>query len=400
MTPFRSSAFRQLWCSSLFASVGQGMERTATAWLALQIGAGALEIGLTFAVRMLPSLLLGLAAGTIADRADRPRQLLAVAGSGAFLMVAFSWLISAGGLQIWQVTALSFVAGCLHVFDMPARQALIMDTVDRESAARALALNALVARLSSAFGALGAGLIIALVGSAGAYLFIAGAYGLSALLVGTLRVVQEHRSVTARPPFSEAFRDAARLLIDVPAVRVLIVAGLACEIFAFSHSSAVPLFAQDVLMTDAGGLGSLNAALAIGGAIAVALLSFVPGHVARKPLLAAIFLIYGLAILGLAAIHELTIAVAVLLIIGFCAGAFDILQQTLIQLSVPDQQRGRAVGLWVFSLGSAPAGHLEMGLLIAILGVPIALLINGMLTVISAGLLLAYSPDYRWSRSR
>lgn len=90
-------------------------------------------------------------------------------------------------------------------------------------------------------------------------------------------------------------------------------------------------------------------------------------------------------------------ATALLLVIGLCAGAFDLLQQTLIQLAVPDELRGRAVGLWLLSVGSAPIGHLEMGLLVAALGAPLALLINGGLTLTTAVILLAHTPSYRWT---
>src|SRR5439155_332639 len=83
------------------------------------------------------------------------------------------------------------------------------------------------------------------------------------------RVPQEHRVLVALPPFSRAFRDAARLIVDVPAVRTLIGAGVACEVFAFSHMSALPLFAQNVLAAGAEGLGTLNAAVAVGGPIAL-----------------------------------------------------------------------------------------------------------------------------------
>jgi hypothetical protein len=132
--------------------------------------------------------------------------------------------------------------------------------------------------------------------------------------------------VVAHPPFRQAFRDAARLMVDVPAVRTLMIAGIACEIFAFSHMTALPLFAQDVLGAGAEGLGALNGALSIGGAVAVALLSFLPERVGRQSLLSAIFLLYGLSIMALAATRDLAIAAAVLLITGFCAGAFDVLQ--------------------------------------------------------------------------
>jgi hypothetical protein len=85
MHPFRFPTFRRLWCSSLAATGAQGMERTATAWLALEAGGGAFAVGLIFAARMLPSLLFGLAAGT-----------LAVAGSALVLMATFGWLAYCG----------------------------------------------------------------------------------------------------------------------------------------------------------------------------------------------------------------------------------------------------------------------------------------------------------------
>jgi MFS family permease len=399
MTPFRSPTFRRLWYSSVSSAAAQGMERTATAWVALEAGGSAFEIGLIFAARMLPSLLFGLTAGTIADRADRPRQLLAVAGVAALLMLAVSWLIGTGGIQVWQVVAFSFAAGCIQVFDTPARQALVLDTAPKDAALRALALIALAARFSGALGALAAGLLIPLAGVVRCYLLIAIAYGVTAALVAALRVPQEHRSLVAPLPFRQALRDAARLVIDVPAVRTLILAGLACEVFAFSHMSALPLFAQDVLVAGPAGLGTLNAALSVGGAVAVALLSLLPEQGRRQPLLSMIFLVYGLSILVLAATRELAVAAVVLLVIGFCAGAFDLLQQTLIQMAVPNEQRGRAVGLWVLSIGSAPIGHLEMGMLIAALGVPIALLINGALTLAAAATLLVRAPSYRWVRA-
>jgi MFS family permease len=374
------------------------MERTVTAWLALETGGGAFAIGLIFAARMLPSLLFGLAAGTIADRADRPRQLLAVAGAALLLMAGFGWLIGAGNVRVWQVVVFAFAAGCIHVFDTPARQALVLDTVPREAASRALALTALAARFAGAAGALGAGALISQAGVASSYLVVAGVYAVAALLVATLRVPQEHRFLTTPLPFSRAFREAARLMVDVPAVRTLMIAGVVCEIFAFSHMSALPLFAQNVLVTGPEGLGTLNAALALGGAVAVTLLSLLPGRVEREPLLGTIFLVYGLSILALAATRDLVAAAAVLVVIGCCAGAFDVLQQTLIQMAVPDAQRGRAVGVWVVSIGSAPLGHLEMGLLIAALGAPAALLLNGAVTVAAAATLLARAPDYRWTR--
>jgi predicted MFS family arabinose efflux permease len=310
----------------------------------------------------------------------------------------FGWLVGSAGVRIWQVAVFAFVSGSVQVFDTPARQALVLDTVPRDAALRAMALTALAARCASALGAFGAGALILRIGVARSYLVIALAYAVTALQVATLRVRQDHRILAAPAPFGQAFRGALRLMIDLPAVRTLMIAGVACEVFAFSHMSAVPLFAQNVLAAGAAGLGTLNAALAIGGAVAVALLALLPEGGRRQPLLSAIFLVYGLSILILAITRDLAAAAIVLVVIGCCAGAFDVLQQTLIQMAVPDAQRGRAVGLWVLSIGSAPLGHLEMGALVAALGAPSALLLNGAMTVAAAALLLVRAPEYRWTR--
>ena len=134
--------------------------------------------------------------------------------------------------------------------------------------------------------------------------------------------------------------------------------------------------------------------------MSVVLLSILPGRVRREPIMSATFAIYGVAILVLASVRDLVTAVIAIIVIGACAAAFDVLQQTLIQLTVPEDQRGRAMGIWVLGLGSAPFGHLEMGLLVATLGAPSALIINDVLVVAGAAVLVVQSPVYRWRYRR
>jgi MFS family permease len=217
-------------------------------------------------------------------------------------------------------------------------------------------------------------------------------------LAVTIDVTQSRNTLVTPPPFLRAFSEAARLIVDRPGVRTLFIAGVVCEVFAFSYLTALPLFAQDVLAAGAEGLGMLNAAVSVGGAIAVVLLSLIPTGISRHSLLGSTFLIYGLAIITFALTRSLFLAASLLLLIGFCAAAFDVLQQTLIQLAVPDEQRGRAVGVWILGIGSAPLGHLEMGAAAGLLGAPSALLINGALTIASAVTLLALAPEYRWTK--
>lgn len=367
------------------------------AWLALVAGGGGFAVGLVLAARMLPNLLFGLAAGTLADRANRNRLLLVVGLAAVPVMLALSWLAATMDVAVWQLVALSFAAGCLSVFDVPARQALVMDTVPRDVAPNAMAVHAMAARLCTALGALVAGALIPATGVASCYLVVALANVLSAALVLLVRPTQSSSSqpVHQRATFGHALRGAARMVFDVAAVRTLILAGIACEVFGFSYQTATPVFARDVLAAGPEGLGTMNAATSLGGTLAVLALSVIPGRIRREPVLGLVFVVYGLSLIVLAQSRVLPVAAAVLMITGACAAAFDVLQQTLIQLAVPEDQRGRAVGVWVFGIGSAPLGHLEMGTLVATLGAPVALAINGCLVLVGAATLLVRAPSYR-----
>jgi MFS family permease len=372
------------------------MLTTAIAWLAVDAGGG-FGVGVVLAARLLPSLLFGLVAGALADRFERTRQLLAVSVAALPLMFALNRLAAGGSVPLWLLTLLTFGTGCLTVFDVPARQALVLDIVPRSVAPNAMALNALAARLCSALGAFAAGLLIPATGVAGCCVVVASAYVVAGLLVLAVRPPVSARSSGPRPSFFSAIREGVRLIVDLPTVRTLVAAQVACEVFAFSFHTAVPVVARDVLSAGAEGLGTLSAAVSIGGTAAVLLLSVLPGRVRREPLLGLVFVVYGGSMLALAGANTLALAALVLVVTGACAAAFDLLQQTLLQLAVPEDQRGRAVGVWVLGIGTGPVGHLEMGSLVSVLGAPSALMLNGLVVVAAALILLARVPLYRWS---
>ena len=165
------------------------------------------------------------------------------------------------------------------------------------------------------------------------------------------------------------------------------------------YATIVPAFARDVLHEGPEAYGAMTASAAVGATIAVLILSFLPGQARREPYLAVVYLLYGLSILALAISPTLPTALVVMLAIGGCASAFDTLQQTLLQLTVPDDKRGRAVGIWTFSIGTAPVGHLEVGALAGAVGPPTALLLNGALVVAGSLMLFVRAPSFRLRRA-
>jgi MFS family permease len=392
---FHSVSFRWVWASTLAFSGAAGMLNTALAWTALGDAGAGFGVGLIFAARMLPNLVFGLAAGTLADRSDRTRQVIAVSLLALPLMLALSRVVASGGASVWLLAALSFAVGCLSVFDVPARQALVMDVVPREDAATGLAVNALGARICMGLGALGAGLLISAFTLELTYLTVAATYLLTALLVAPVRAPKHTHLTTRLPSFREALMEGARLVVDVPRVRMLTAASVACEVFGFSYLTAVPFMARDVISAGVEGLGTMTASVSVGATLSVLSLSLLPARVRREPVLGTVFVLFGVALIGLGQTTTLLAAAVVLVVVGACTGAFDLLQQTLLQLAVPEAQRGRAIGVWVLGIGSAPVGHLEMGALVSVVGAPTALLINGSVVVLAAATLLARAPIFR-----
>jgi MFS family permease len=392
---FQSASFRWLWASTLAFSAAAGMLTTTLAWGALGDAGGGFGVGLVLAARTLPNLLFGLAAGTLADRSERVRQLVVVSLLAAPLMLALNRVAASGSTAVWPLAALSFGVGCLSVFDIPARQALVMDAVPRGLAATALAVNALGARLCMGLGALMAGLLVPLLGLDTTYLVVAAMYLAAAALVLPVQTPKHLRLTRELPSFRQALMEGARLVVDIPRVRTLTVASVACEVFGFSFMTAMPVMARDVVAAGVEGLGTMTASVSVGATLSVLLLSLVPSRMPREPLLGSVFVLFGASLMVLANATTLFLAAAVLGVVGACTGAFDLLQQTLLQLAVPEEQRGRAVGVWVLGIGSAPVGHLEMGAIVSLLGAPTALLINGSVVVLAAATLLARAPVFR-----
>jgi MFS family permease len=399
LVPFRVPAFRIVWASSLAAAGGQWMERVISAWLALGLGGDAVAVGAVLAVRLLPFVLLGLVAGTVADRFPRRSVLMAVAGGACVLALALAYLFAGGAARLWHLLAIGVMFGVVQVFDMTSRSAFAVDLVGRERASSAIALNAVAQRFFGAVGALAGGLVIPTLGVSGGYLVVAALYATGFSLLALSRV-PPRQAVASGPPlsFRRALVGTARLIVDNRAVRMVAVASLACETFGYSHQAALPSLARDVLLTGPEGLGQLTAASSLGATLAVVGLSALPPSVPRPPLLAVGLFAWGLALAALGSASLLPLSLGLMLAVGACASSVDVLNQTIAQMAVSEQERGRAVGVWVFSIGMNMVGLMQVGTFVALVGAPPTLIGNGVGAALSALLIASLAPAYRLGR--
>ena len=375
---FQYRDFRFLWSSTVVQSVGMGMEFVALGWVVFELTNSPFIVGVSSAARMAPFFFLGLVSGAVADRVDRRIFIRWITLLGAIIAGLSALALHLYYGPVWPIIVLSVGMGCVWAFTMTLRQAYTFDIVGPQAALNGMSLATLSQQIGGVLGSLAAGLIIERVGVASQYAAIAACYALS---LGTLMWTRESGQAAARTTQSvvqnlvgyvEILR-TNRILLTL-----MILAGVT-EILGFTHQSLLPVFAKDVLGVGAFGLGIMSAFRQGGGIIGLVMLAGM-GSFRRKGLL--VFIIAGAFGAGEMAFSLGGNFISFVLILAFinaCASAIDTLYRTLMQENVSNEERGRAMGSWVLSIGIGPVGHLGVGAMGERFGAPLTLLINGSL---------------------
>lgn len=382
--------FRVLWLAALFYSTGFMGEQVVLGWLVLEMTESPFMVGVAFGLRMAPLFFLGLVGGAIADRVER-RRLLQVLNLGILLSLAtLGALVFTDILQLWHLFAMSVVIGSLAAVYQTAQQSFAFDIVGGERIVSGLSFIGLATRMGGAAGALASGALVQGIGAYAAYWLLAIAALVAAIVLQSVRsrgqaAPEEQNAVLANlREFFVMARHNSTLLMLIALLGVV-------EVLGFSHQAIMPSLARDVLDVGAAGLGIMNAFRAVGGLAGIVFLSLL-GDVRRKGLLLLlVHATFGIAVMLLGLALNLVFVLLVISLVSATAMLSDILSQALMQLAVPNEQRGRAAGAWIFAIGTAPVGHLQIGALAASFGVGLALAVNGLsLLVLSLGVLALF----------
>ncbi len=376
VTAFRFHDIRMLWISTVANQLGQGMQHVVLGWLVLDMTGSPEMVGVIFAARAAPNLFVGLIAGPVTDRVDR-RTLMRVSVWGlALTALVAGLLLSFGRLAVWELILFTLLLGTFQGFYMTARQVYVYDVVGAGGAINAIALVSLGQRVGQVLGSLLAGTFIYWQGAGSSFLAMSLGYMLGALTLFTLR----HAGGSApqqREPMGENILNYFRALKSNRVMLSLMVSTAATEIFGFSHQVMLPVLAKDVLQVSAMGLGVLTAFRFAGGALGVVALAAL-GEVRRRGvLLLSAVALFGAGEVLLGQAFNFWVALLIVALANSMASIADVLHQSLLQLSVSNEQRGRAMGSWVVGIGTAPVGHYQIGRLAEVTNARIALLVNG-----------------------
>jgi MFS family permease len=374
--------YRLFFVGQLISVTGTWMQTVAQSWLVLNLTGSGVALGITVALQFLPMLLFGMWGGLIADRSDKRRLLIGLQVAGGLLALILYALVATGTVELWMVWVLAFALGMVFMVDMPTRQSFVIEMVGPDEVPNAVGLNSAMFNTGRILGPGAAGITIATLGLAPA--FLANAISFLPVIAGLMMMRSEElfrrepaprRKGEVRAGFLYAWHDTT-LRYTLLLVGVL-------GMFGFNFIVVLPLMAKFTFGGDAG-LYSLFTALMSFGSLAGALIS-----ASRTKPTTAMLLGSGVAFGGLTlvtAVAPTAWLVATLLVgVGMAMMLFMATANTTLQLNSDPAMRGRVMALYgLLFAGSTPLGGPVMGWISEAWGPRVGMAIGGALSLAAA----------------
>jgi len=370
--------FVLFWIARVFAMLARQMLTVAVGWQMYALTGSALDLGFVGLAQFLPSFLLVLVSGHVADRFDRRRVLQAAMIVDAAAVLALCIASALGRIDPRAIFMLVFVIGAARAFDVPTMQALLPAVVPERLLARAVAANASASQAAIIVGP-----------AAGGLLYIAGpavVYGTSAVLfiitAALVHFVHPQRTLRRMPAAGlSSVLDGIRFIRSRPEV----LGAISLDMFAVLLGGAtalLPIYARDILHTGPWGLGLLRSAMAV-GALGMAL------WLARHPLRAragrrmfAAVAVFGVATIVFGVSRSFALSLVALAVLGASDMVSVVVRQSLMQLRTPDHMRGRVSAVNALFIGTSnELGEFESGVVAAWLGAVAAVVVGGAGTI-------------------
>jgi MFS family permease len=391
MSAFRHKNYPLLFLSTVMFSVGHFMMMIALGWLVLEKTDSSFLLGMIWVARTLPFLIFGALSGAISDKIDRRILLISTGSILALCSFLLGVLSSKENTHLGNYFLFAALMGSTIAFDTPSRQAFVFDIVGKGDAMSAISMNGVALRIMGVFGGLLAGVTIQYRGVYWCFYIMSVGY-----LLGVLAIVGIRGMKINTDQFNQSvWHNIAGVLEIIRNNRVVLalaIMAIICEIFGFSFLALLPVFARDVLQAGALGLGWLNTTQSAGALMGVLFLASLGNYTHKGRLILGIFLLFGIFLIVFSQSSWYFGSLVLMVIIGAMASSFDAMQHTLLQLNVIGEQRGRAVGIWMLSIGFGPLGFALTGTMSAGLSAQLAITINGLAIIIAFFILLIALP--------
>ena len=374
----RHRNFKLFFAGQSISLIGTWMTRVATSWLVYRLTGSALLLGVVGFAGQIPTFLLAPFAGVLVDRLNRRNMLVWTQALAGLQSLALAGLTLAKIITIHEVIWLSVLQGLINAFDMPGRQAFLIQMVeDKQDLGNAIALNSSMVNVARLVGPALAGFVIAGVGEGYCFLIDGISYlaVIASLLMMRVNITPARRAAAS---VLEQLKEGWTYVRGFPPIRTILLLFALISLMGMPFMVLMPIFASNVLHGGPHTLGFLLGASGVGAlisAVSLALRKTVRGLTTMIQISAALF---GLGLICFGFSRILPLSMLLMVVVGFGMMQGLAASNTVIQTLVPEDKRGRVMSYYTMAfVGMAPFGSLLAGALAHRLGAPHAVMITG-----------------------
>ena len=386
--------FQLFFSGQLISLIGTWMQTIAESWLVYRLTGSAVLLGSIGFASQIPVFLFAPLGGVAADRISRHRLVIATQVSAMVLALTYAALILTNRITIHEIFVLAALLGVVNAFDIPARQAFMVEMVGREDLMNAIALNSSLFNGARIIGPAVAGVLIAKIGEG--WCFFGNGISYIAVITGLLMMrltkVQRPANRSRTGHIVEGFRFVRN---NTPIRDILLLLGV-ISLVAMPYAVLMPIFADRILHGGARGLGVLMGATGIGALLAALTLAARSGLRGLGRFVGVAAVSFGLFLIAFSQSKNFLLSVILLVPVGYAMMLETTSSNTLIQSMVPDELRGRVLAVYTMMfMGMAPLGSLFAGLLAHRLGAPLTLSIGGIAAMVAGTIFLTRLKEFR-----
>jgi MFS family permease len=373
--------FRFFWVSNLIVAIGIMVQFTARGWLIVQLTDSALLLGAVEGVWAVTFALTSIPMGMVADRTNRRNLLVLSNGVALSVALAVGVLVATDLINVWYVLIAAMTGGVLAATRFPAIQAMTARLVPERHVMNAISLNGASQSLPNVAGPAVGGVLIAALGIAAAYFVTTGAFLLALLMMVGIGASFGHVERAAAKSVMGDLREALDYVLAHRDLLKLTAAMLIPFILGQSYVLLLPLFVEQELRGGPVVFGTLSASLGAGSVIgAMAVATF--GKQRQIGLLMFMGVVgTGISAIGYGLSQWVAVTGAVLFLAGAAENVLFTAYETVLLIRLPDEMRGRVMGLMFTLAAMFPVGAIAAGAIADVIGLRAVAVMEGVIII-------------------
>jgi len=394
-TSLKYPNYRLWFTGQLVSLVGTWAQSAAQGYLIYELTKSPAYLGYVSFANGLPTWIFTLYAGAIADRVSR-RTLMVITQSGMMVLAFILALLTfTNAVQWWHILILAFLLGVCNAFDAPARQAFVVEIVDRKDLTNAIALNSTMFNLAMVLGPAFGGLIYAWVGPGWCFTI----NGISFIAVILALLLMRLKPFTPVQTNNSAFRDVKeglKYVFNHPSVKMLIFNLSIITFLGLGIAALIPAWSVEVLEGNATTNGFLMAARGIGSLIGALMIAALGRMRVHGKLWTINSILLPISMIIFAFMQWLFPSLLAMALMGFAFMMIVNLSNSMVQTRIADEMRGRVMGVYtLFFFGAMPLGSLISGWTADIIGEPFTVIISALILFVFAVWVIWQRPSLR-----